>query len=86
MLLGIPGEHNQQVKNVVIWLENIPALQIFQQLTTQWRIAPMGGIIGLDYSAIIPVIKMMVKKKKRASLFLDIQEIEFGYLAGIKKR
>lgn len=85
-MLGIQTEHNQQAKKVIIWLENIPALQLFQQLTTQWRIAPMGGIIGLDYSAIIPTIKLLVKKKKRASLFLDIQEIELGYLAGIKKR
>lgn len=85
-MLGIQAEHNQQAKKVIIWLDNIPAFQLFQQLTTQWRIAPMGGIIGLDYSAIIPTIKLLVKKKKRASLFLDIQEIELGYLAGIKKR
>lgn len=34
-------------------------MQVFEALQTQWRFAGLGGIVGLDYSAIPPVMLMM---------------------------
>ena len=34
----------------------MPTLNLFLGMATQWRIAPMGGLTGLDYSAITPLV------------------------------
>jgi hypothetical protein len=36
---------------VALWPENWPPIELFNQLSTQWRTGP-GGAIGLDYNVI----------------------------------
>lgn len=36
---------------VELWPENWPAIQLFTQLSTQWRIGPSGPV-GLDYNVV----------------------------------
>ncbi len=38
-----------------MWPENVQAVEIFQQLGTQWQAAPMGGYLGLNY-AVLPTV------------------------------
>ena len=35
-----------------LWPDNAPTFELFLRCATQWRVAPMGGVIGLDYSAV----------------------------------
>lgn len=38
-----------------MWPENVQAVELFQQLGTQWLAAPMGGYLGLNY-AVLPTV------------------------------
>ncbi|WP_371815598.1 DUF1799 domain-containing protein [Nitratiruptor sp. YY08-26] len=33
-------------------------VDFFHKINTQWRIAPMGGVIGLDYMAVIEIARI----------------------------
>ncbi|MDD9875788.1 MAG: DUF1799 domain-containing protein [Gammaproteobacteria bacterium] len=47
---GATGEYD-------VWPENKPTVELFLACATQWRIASMGGVIGLDYQAVSVVAK-----------------------------
>ncbi len=36
---------------MAVWPENWPAVHLFTQFATQWRVGP-GGAVGLDYGVI----------------------------------
>lgn len=65
--------------------DNLTAFDIFRSCGTQWRFS-MSGVTGLDYTAVINVIKMKVKKKQRERVFDDIQLLETGALQQINRR
>ena len=44
---------------------------------TQWRLRPMGGVQGIDYSALESVMRMM-GVKRRADVFRQVRLIERG--------
>jgi hypothetical protein len=44
---------------IEIWPEHEQAVGVFAAMLTQWRTAPMGGVVGLDYSALPAVLEMM---------------------------
>lgn len=69
--------------------ENWQALEIFLACQTQWRIvAGMGGVFyqGLDYPALMAVIKLHSKPKHRKALFKAVQMIEQGALECINHK
>lgn len=39
-----------------VWPCNLQTVTTFMGLATQWRSAPMGGVTGMDYSAITPTV------------------------------
>lgn len=42
--------------DVLVWPDNLPALNVLIAMGTQWRTAGMAGMpAGLDYSAITPL-------------------------------
>ena len=65
-----------------VWHANWPAWQLFQGLSTQWRVAPMGGLLGLDYTAVHAVLQI---KQLPSRLFDDLRHIEQGALAAIRE-
>lgn len=72
-----------------VWPENWPALLIFVSVKTQWRIiAGMGGASfqGIDYPALIEVIKLKVEKDQRSQMFDDVQLIELGALSELNRK
>jgi len=42
-----------------VWDENEAALRAFLRCRRCWRLAPMGGIIGLDYAQVVAVLRAM---------------------------
>lgn len=36
--------------------ENLPSFEIFSKVSTQWRTAPGGGVIGLDYNVVFRLL------------------------------
>jgi len=70
----------------LVWPCNAPALWLFLDLKTQWRHAPMGGLLGLDYSAIPPVMDMRgVKRKQRGMLFDQLQTLEMATIEAMRE-
>lgn len=50
---------------------------MFAALLTQWRVASMGGVIGLDYAAIPPTLEMMaIERTDWPALFGQIRVME----------
>lgn len=50
---------------------------LFLAVGTQWLIAPMGGLIGINYVALESAMNMAgIKKQKRASMFDDVRSME----------
>jgi hypothetical protein len=43
--------------NFPVLPENWPVVELFLAVQTQWRMAPMGGVLGLDYSAVDVAIR-----------------------------
>jgi hypothetical protein len=44
-------------EEIEIWPENWDAAVAFMSLSTQWRVS-MGGVTGIDYCAIEPVLRL----------------------------
>jgi hypothetical protein len=60
-----------------VWPEHVQAVEVFAALLTQWRMGPMGGVVGLDYSAIPPTLELMgVAPDNRRELFEQLRVME----------
>lgn len=54
-------------------------------MSTQWRTG-VGGVIGLDYCAIYPIIDRITKDNEEwNALFDDVREIESGALQAMSE-
>lgn len=70
----------------IVLEESWPALEIFLRCQSQWRYT-MSGITGMDYTAVISVIELSCRKKRRReSLFRDVCLIEQGALKTFSKK
>jgi len=65
-----------------VWPENWPAWEAFHLCATQWRHAPMGGLLGLDYPAVEIVLRA---HSIPLQTLTEIQHIEAGALAEFRK-
>ena len=64
------------VEEVLIWDINWDTFNLFYSMTTQWRVG-MGGAVGLDYSVIPTVGKLLgFKTKKINEMFPDLRVME----------
>lgn len=58
---------------------------MFEALRTQWRVGS-GGVVGLDYSAIHPVLRLLnVKRAEWPGIFEDIRVMESAARSEINK-
>ena len=65
-----------------MYQENWEAVMMFLKIQTQWRVG-MGGIIGLDYTSVIEMIKLY--KDKPLDLMESIQVIEASILKTLNR-
>lgn len=65
---------------IEVWAENAESFLVFANLGTQWR-AGMGGAIGLDYTAIEPVLRLMrIEPDHWPDVFEDVLTMESAAL------
>ena len=62
-ILGIPIPDLEPEKDFVVLKENWPAVELFLRCQTQWRTS-VGGVIGFDYSGVIPLVTMYAYSKE----------------------
>lgn len=66
-----------QPNEFAVWPEHAQTVVTFAALLTQWRVGPMGGVIGLDYAAIPATLEMMaVDRSGWPELFGQLRVME----------
>jgi hypothetical protein len=66
-----------------VWKENWDVVGLFVRIGTQWRTS-VGGVTGLDYSAVIAVINMYAYPEPQ-SLLEDLQVMEIAAMEEMNK-
>ena len=66
-------------KTFEVWPENWQTLEIFTRMMTQWKSGPMGGFIGMDYSALPFMFKLYLVEDQK-ECFESIQVMELAAL------
>jgi hypothetical protein len=66
-----------------LWPEHEAAFTVFIACRTQWRLAPMGGALGLDYAGVEALIRMrrLVPRQQLPEVMADIQVLEASTVA-----
>lgn len=60
---------------------------MFVAMTTQWRIAEGGVLVGMDYSAIMPVLRLSkVPRSEWPTVFEDLRTMERAALDARARR
>lgn len=55
----------------------VEAWNLYATISTQWRTAPMGGFVGLDYMAVFAVLDLYgINVYRKRVIFRRIQAIE----------
>lgn len=70
-----------------IWADNVPAIDAWCGVETQWRTAGMTGLMtGLDYSGVSAWLELFVKRGDRKNIMQSIQVMERAALAAMAER
>lgn len=70
-----PADYEDE-EPVEIWPENMPAIQLFCSLSTQWRVGASGPT-GLDYMPLFARMeRMKLTEQEHEWLFEDIRTLE----------
>lgn len=65
-----------------VWPDNMPSVEAFLDMATQWRRAGMAGVrSGLDYSVLPAIFAIRnIPKKQQPTIFDDIRVMEDAVL------
>ena len=68
-------------EDVKVWPDNVPTLNVFVAMSTQWRVGHSGAT-GLDYAA-LPVVedRVGIKPDDRRAVFDGLRAMEEAALA-----
>lgn len=70
-----------------VWPENMPAINLWNSISTQWRMGGMGGFIGLDYNVLFARMdRMKLSDQDYEWMFDDIRIIESEALSAINHK
>lgn len=72
---------------IEVWPENWGVFRLFCRLDTQWRVGGMGGVSGLDYSAVYPLLdRLAASSQEWDEMLEDLQALESGALSEINRK
>jgi Phage related hypothetical protein (DUF1799) len=72
---------------VEIYPDNLASFELFNAMSTQWRISAMGSVTGLDYSALPAVMHMQsIKHREQSDRFKDLQVMEQAALETMRDK
>lgn len=67
-----------------VWADNLPAIEAWCGVQTQWRTAGMEGVMtGLDYTGVSAWLELFVKRGDRKNIMQAIQVMEHAALAAM---
>lgn len=71
-------------RDAEVWPENWPAVALFLELDTQWRIG-MAGPVGLDYAALFRLLDQRgYSGDEWERMFADVRTLEHAALAEMR--
>jgi len=82
-VLGIKVEKKEIDNNYYVYLQNWETVQMFLRCQTQWRVG-MSGIIGLDYTSVVEMIKLYLVEDTVAMLE-NLQIMEAAALQALNR-
>ena len=82
-VLGITTEKKEVDDNFYVYSQNWETVQMFLRCQTQWRVG-ISGIIGLDYTSVIEMIKLYLVEDTVAMLE-NLQVMEAAALQALNK-
>ena len=72
---------------VEVWPENVPALQMFQRIGTRWVMGGMGGVTGIRWEAIYPLMdRLNLEPEAWDKLLSDLEVMEQAALEVINRK
>lgn len=81
--MGLPRDLIEDAEgfgDMLIYPDNWPAVALFRDMGTQWRVST-GGLVGLDYSALPAVMRIRsVPRKEMSEIFDGIKIMEAAAL------
>lgn len=92
-VLGLPPEAIEDLKaahakedaeDFGILPENWPTVQAWMRVQTQWRVAGMGTVIGLDYSAVDVALRRARIEDPEGEIFAGLQVMEVAALEALQ--
>ncbi len=70
-----------------VWSDNMPAINLFSSISTQWRMGGMSGPTGLDYNVLFARMdRMKLSDQEYEWMFDDIRTIEAEALTAINRK
>jgi hypothetical protein len=82
-VLGVALPETEPQKDFEVFKENMPAVELFLRVQTQWRTS-IGGVTGLDYASVISTAKLY-KYRNLHSVLEDLQVMEVTAMAELNK-
>jgi hypothetical protein len=74
---GLVAEASAEPERLELWPENLPVVQAFSGMDSQWNVGGMGGIIGLRYEALPAVLRYLgIPRAEQAEVFSGIRIME----------
>lgn len=79
------NDESPDADTVYVWPDNVPAVNVFVAMGTQWRVSH-GGAYGLDYSALPTVMRLqLVPRSDWPEVFDSVRTMEDAALEEMRK-
>ena len=83
---GLTYDDVRSEYEIEVWPENESAVDVYMAMRTQWRVS-QAGVIGLDYTPLPAVLKLVgIPKKERSEVFESIRLMEATELSEMRRK
>lgn len=81
----VPADY--ETDETEVWPENMPAINLFSSISTQWRTGGTGSASGLDYNVLFARMdRLKLSDQDYELMFYDIRVIESEALTIINRK
>jgi hypothetical protein len=70
-----------------VWPENVHAVNLFQQIGTRWIYGAMGGVAGIRWEAVYPLMdRLGLAPDAREDLLGDLEVMEYAAMEVLNRK
>lgn len=72
---------------VEVWPENLPSLKMFQRIGTRWVFGAMGGVAGIRWEAVYPLMdRLGLEPAEWDALLSDLEIMEHAAMEVMNRK